>query len=311
MRRAVKLRQLYQTRNFNTINYAHTAQTILAYLLGDYENSLSHASATEPHLGARIGNFFVSAHNFYYSLSLTALYSQSPASVQSEYLEKLQSNQQKMENWGNYCPENFLHRFLLVKSEICRLEHKFCTAIELYDRAITGATNNGFSQEAALGNELGAKFYLDWGKEKVAAGYMQEAYYGYASWGAKAKTDDLEHRYPDLLYPILQQVNPTLNLWETLATVTSNLSIHASTKVNNSSGSSMNNVLDFAAILKASQSLSRTIQLDELLHQLTRIIMQNSGGDHCTLILPDRNGEWQVKAIATTQGKRTLFPNKN
>ena len=45
-------------------------------------------------------------------------------------------------------------------------------AIELYDRAIAGAKENGYIQDEALANELAAKFYLDWGKEKVAASYV-------------------------------------------------------------------------------------------------------------------------------------------
>ncbi len=60
-------------------------------------------------------------------------------------------------------------------------------------------------------------------------------------------------------------------------------------------------MLDFTTILKASQSLSRIIQLDELLHQLTNIILQNSGGDRCALILPDSEGNWQVRTIATPE----------
>jgi signal transduction histidine kinase/PAS domain-containing protein len=58
--------------------------------------------------------------------------------------------------------------------------------------------------------------------------------------------------------------------------------------------------IDFAAILKASQSLSRTIQLDELLQQLTQMVLHNSGGDRCVLMLPDCQGQWQVRAIATS-----------
>ena len=82
--------------------------------------------------------------------------------------------------------------------------------------AIAEATTNGYLQEAALASELAAKFYLDWGKEKVAAGYMQEAYYGYAQWGAKAKIQDLEDRYSHLLIPILYQQRTQLSITETL-----------------------------------------------------------------------------------------------
>ncbi len=131
---------------------------------------------------------------------------------------------------------------------------------------------------------------------------MQEAYYGYARWGAIAKVNDLEQCYPNLLAPILKKAQ-SFNPLETLVTIADPyLSIHPSTQTDpSSSRSSVNSTLDFAAILKASQSLSRTIQLDDLLHQLTQIILQNSGADRCVLILPNATGEWELKAIATPE----------
>jgi PAS domain S-box-containing protein len=57
----------------------------------------------------------------------------------------------------------------------------------------------------------------------------------------------------------------------------------------------------FSTILTASHTLSRTIQLDELLHQLTQVILQHSGADRCALILPNSAGEWIVRAIATPE----------
>ncbi|MEG4346968.1 ATP-binding protein, partial [Microcoleus sp. A003_D6] len=115
------------------------------------------------------------------------------------------------------------------------------------------------------------------------------------------KTDDLETRYPHLLRPILESAAQPLNVLETLTSmVTSNVSLPSSTISSLSSSSiSINNALDFAAILKASQSLAGTIQLNELLHQLTQVILKNSGGDRCALILPNENQVWEVRAIAT------------
>jgi signal transduction histidine kinase len=126
--------------------------------------------------------------------------------------------------------------------------------------------------------------------------------YCYARWGAIAKTDNIEQTYPDLLRHILQKSVQTLNPFETLATITTqNISVDSLTKTSNSTRSSINTVLDFTAILKASQALSSTIQLSDLLHKLTQIILQNSGADHCTLILPNEDKEWHVEAIATPE----------
>ena len=68
-----------------------------------------------------------------------------------------------------------------------------------------------------------------------------------------------------------------------------------------SSSTSINASLDFSAVLQAAQALSSTLKLDELLHQLTQVILKNSGGDYCALILPNQNNVWCVEAIANLE----------
>jgi hypothetical protein len=126
---------------------------------------------------------------------------------QEKVLLKVKANQEKMQNWANYAPVNFLHKFHLVEAEKARILGQKIEAIEYYDKAIVGARDSEYLQEEALANELTARFYLSWGKEKVAASYILEAYYCYARWGATTKVDDLEKRYPQLLKPILQLQN--------------------------------------------------------------------------------------------------------
>lgn len=129
---------------------------------------------------------------------------------------------------------------------------------------------------------------------------MQEAYYCYARWGAKAKTDRLETDYPEFLSPILKQGSPALNALSTSQTIiTPTFSKPTLRTETCSANTHINTALDLTAVLEASQALSSTIQLDELMHQLTQSILQNSGGDRCALILPNQAGEWCVEAIAT------------
>jgi hypothetical protein len=65
-----------------------------------------------------------------------------------------------------------------LETERHRIGQKPAIAADFYERAITGGQKNGYIQEAALANELAAKFYRDWGKDRAAAGYVQSAYYG-------------------------------------------------------------------------------------------------------------------------------------
>ncbi len=202
---------------------------------------------------------------------------------------------------------NHQHKVDLVEAEKYRILGKNYEAGDWYDRAISGAKENAYIQEEALANELAAKFYLDRGKEKIAAGYMQEAYYCYARWGAKAKTDCLdcyarwgakaktdclEKLYPQLLKPILQQQRINFNPLETL----SFRGISASTHTSSSSSSSISEILDFTSILKAAQAISSSLELDTLIASLTQIILENSGAKKAVLILP-QGDTWQVRAI--------------
>ncbi|MEG4852731.1 AAA family ATPase [Microcoleus sp. B5-D4] len=268
----------------------YLAKTILGYLLGDSSQALKNVSLAQEQSGSAFGFMQVIILNFYHSLTLLNLYTEVTVDEQRSYLEQVNVNQEKMNFWAENTPEINRYRSELIEAEKARVLGINWQAIELYDRAIAGAKENGYIQEEALANELAAKFYLDWGKEKVAASYMQEAYYCYARWGALAKVEDLEQRYPQLLHPILNQPQLRFNPLETLATMSH--SSHTST----TSSTSISDALDFASIVQAAQALSSKIQLDELLDTLNQIILKTSGAETCALLLPHQD-EWQIRAI--------------
>ncbi|BDM78925.1 PAS domain S-box protein [Acaryochloris marina] len=197
-------------------------------------------------------------------------------------------------------PENFQHKYQLVLAEQHRLAQNYAEAITCYEAAIQGAKENQYLQDEALANELAAKFFLNWGKDKIAAGFMQEAYYCYARWGAKAKTDALEQHNPDLLQPILQPSLQPINTLDSIAGLAGiNLSIHSSASVH--SNSRINTAFDLTALLKSSQALSEGLNLDELLKRLAPIMLQNSGADRLALLLPEPEGSWLIRATATPE----------
>ncbi|MEG4007225.1 AAA family ATPase [Microcoleus sp. Pol11C1] len=266
------------TNDLSGLNLYWVNRLTVSYLFGEIGQASEDAAQARQSLAAGAGLFheFV----FYFYDSLTALAEYPEATDKTALCDRILANQAKLQHRANHAPMNFQHKYDLVEAERYRVFGQNYEAGDYYDRAISGAKANEYIQEEGLANELAAKFYLAWGKEKVAAGYMQEAYYCYAKWGAKAKVADLEQRYPQLLAPILQQSRSGFSTNETifaLGTLTSTSSATGS--------SSASLALDLAAIFKASQAISSEIELSKLLSSLLSIVIENAGADKCVLTL--------------------------
>ncbi|MEG4345055.1 AAA family ATPase [Microcoleus sp. A003_D6] len=270
--------------------YFYVSKLVLCYLFGQIEQAIAAASALESYLGGATGMSLIPVFHTYDSLTHLANYSQVSQAEQQSILQRVTANQEKIERWADAAPANQLHKFYLVEAEKNRVLSQKTAAIEFYDLAIALAKENAYLQDEALANELAAKFYLDWGKEKVAIAYMTEAYCCYARWGSQAKVTDLEQRYPQLLAPILQQPRSSTSFKETIARGTL-----ASTKTS----SSISEVLDFATLLKASQAISGEIELDKLLTTLLEIVITNAGATKCVLLLKQ---DIDLKLVALVEG---------
>ncbi|MFB2917573.1 ATP-binding protein, partial [Aerosakkonema funiforme] len=272
---------LNQKQDFHGLFHAYLNQGILFYLMGYISQSRDALNCAEKYLDTVTASISIPVFTFYDSLVKFTFYSNGDIPNQSVMLEILGNNKSRMEEWAIKAPNNYQHKYCLLEAEYCRILGKSYQAMEWYDRAISLAKSNGYIQEEALANELAAKFYLGYGKEKIAAGYMQEAYYCYARWGAKAKVADLEQRYPQLLAPILQQNRSVLSIDENTFTLGA-LTLTATATY---SSTSVFNTLDLKAILKASQTISSEIELEKLLSSLLSIIIENAGADKCVLML--------------------------
>nr|WP_083893657.1 AAA family ATPase [Kamptonema formosum] len=283
-----------QKQNFeHGINWYCFLKLQLSYFYGRYTDAVMAAEEAQKTLPANAGFFPIIQYHFYYPLSLAALYQSATLEEKKQYWDTIQQHYQIIQRWAHFCPANFQHRYLLLSAEMANISGQYMPAMEYYDRAIELAKENGYIQEEALANELAAKFYLNWGRKRIAAEYITEAYYGYARWDAKAKVADLEKRYPQLLAPILQQTRSPLSTDETifaLGTVTSISSATSSTRVSDT--------LDLKAILKASQAISSEIELEKLLSSLLRIVIENAGADKCVLMLLRDN------SLRDTKGER-------
>ncbi|MEG4031061.1 MULTISPECIES: PAS domain S-box protein [unclassified Microcoleus] len=255
--------------------YLH--KIILFYLFGEYHQAVQTAILARQHFEEARAIGVLPVFCFYHSLALLSLLLDASNSEKSAWLNSFNTNQEKMQKWASHAPMNYLHKFHLVEAEKARVLGQFFEAEEFYEQAIAGAAENEYIQEEALAYELAAKHYLARGREKIAQTYMKEAHYCYARWGAIAKVKDLETRYPQFFS-------------QSSRAASTSIPITAETISN-----SFHTAFDLAAVMKASQAISREIELKQLLRSLMQTLIENAGAQTGYLIL-ENSGEWSIEA---------------
>ncbi|MBD2042341.1 ATP-binding sensor histidine kinase [Microcoleus sp. FACHB-672] len=279
----------YQDHEFSAIALVYIYKQVLAYSFGNYPAALDYTNQAKQYSMAVSGLILVSIFHFYAALTHLALFPTQPEQAQAGILAQVETHQSILYQAAQKAPMNHLHKWYLVEAERQRVLGHKANALEMYDLAISGAKNNEYVNEEALANELAAKFYLEWGKEKIAQVYLVDAYYGYARWGAKAKVDDLEDRYPQLLVSILQQNRTDPFEAGTISKGTFSISSTHQTLA----GSTSTTVIDLPTVIKASQVLSSEIQIDQLLTTLMQVVVKNAGAQTGVLILNEEGG-WKI-----------------
>lgn len=169
------------------------------YLLGNYRDALLIAEKVK-NCASTIMGFMISAEfNFYQSLAITASYNKLSVKDKRRLMNVLKKNQKQMKKWSDYCPANFLHKYLLIEAEISRVLRNKQKAMDLYDKAIESANENNYIQNEAIACELAARFYIEEGRYRIAAAYLTDALKLFKQWGAYAKVENLKACYPELL----------------------------------------------------------------------------------------------------------------
>ncbi|MBD2454606.1 AAA family ATPase [Nostoc sp. FACHB-87] len=258
-----------QSNERTIIHYVFLNKLILCYLLGDFHQAVENASKAEQYLDGVTGWLNVPLFHFYDSLAQLAIYPSATSEHQKLLLDKVNHHQQKMQTWASYAPMNFQHKYELVEAEKARVLGQYWQATAHYDKAIMQAQEQGYIQEAALANELAAKFYFETGRDKVAQIYLIDAYYGYSNWGAIAKLRDLEVRYPQIVARLSERQTPNSGKNQLINAINQNTS----------------EAFDLATVMKAAQALSGEIVLDKLLAKLMQILLENAGAATGYLIL--------------------------
>jgi predicted ATPase/signal transduction histidine kinase len=276
------LPRLQAANNDQSLFAVYVAKLILAYFFKAYDEAIAAAHLAANYAQSGAGLALSGAYCFYHTLTLLAIYDRTPTAKQEADLQQILSYQQKLQQWAAFAPVNYQHKCDLIAAELAWIEQKPFAAMDYFDRAIQGAKAQKYLQEEAIANERAAEFYLSLNRERIAQAYMTDAYYGYLRWGAIAKAKQLEEQYTSLLTSI----------------ITKDLEATTLTRSSHSSSNRQTNLLDLATVLKASQTLSSEIVLNNLLENLIKIAIENAGAQRGFFITKE-DYQWVIQAEGT------------
>ncbi|HSR37554.1 MAG TPA: adenylate/guanylate cyclase domain-containing protein, partial [Phnomibacter sp.] len=263
--------------------FIHFNKLILSYYFHEYERAASHAAESRKLLEAVLAKFEIPNHHLYEALMLLALYPKA-GTDKGKYLRRIKGNMRKMKTWARNAPENYQHKYDLLKAELLRINGNFNDARLLYDKAIKGAAANDYLHEAALGYELAGRFYMAQESEDLAEYYLKASYTTYREWGAQAKLRQMEQVYPRYV----SGVNRTSG------------NIMESGTVNETTSMLHGSVLDITTVLKAANTISGEVVLSKLLTVLMSIVIENAGAQKGVLALAEGH-ELFVEAMKDIQ----------
>jgi len=261
--------------NNNAMYQFYRTKAMTLYWFSEFESARQITEEAEKYQPLE-SHISVPEHQFYRSLIYTALGKNGNTTERSQYLKIIEKNRELFQLWSKNCPENYLHKYLLIEAELAGIIGKEEKAGFLYDQAIESAQENRFNQNQGIACELAGQFHLSHGRKTVACMYLSEAHRCYIKWGAEAKVKHLELKFRDCLKPDLPK--------ETSLTAS----------------------MDLLAITRATLSISSQIDLEKLMAETMMVIIENAGAEKGFLIQKKDNQQEIRASITSDSGKAKI-----
>lgn len=260
------LDNLLKGNYLSALGVYYKEKTYIHYLYDDYAGALKYLAESDKYITYHTGTPYIVECRVCNFLVLAANLPTMKKREADKARQRLRKEYSQVKSWAKHCPVNFLHLQYLMEAELACLSNRTTEAADLYDSAIQTARQNGFMRDDALANELAAKMFLKQGKESRGAFYLIEAIKVYKTWGADAKVSHMIEKYGHLLKSFDYREKASETTGETL---------------------------DLRSIVSASEAVLREAQLPNLLRQIMKIVIENSGAQKGNILLKSEQG-WRL-----------------
>ena len=266
----LSIEEIESSNNKFPLHFHYIAEMKFHYLLGDYSRAEEALAKAEALAEGSKGAHQSVEHYFYETLIL--INKLHVEGLEEKNVDRVEENLNRFAVWARSCPENFLHRFEVLKGEELRLrQHTDPSAVlKCFDRAVSLAGDQKDYHIAALACELAGRFFKDRQHMVVAEAYIKKAIEKYVEWGATRKAHQLRREYG---YEVEEQ------------------QIRKASVVDDHHQLNTNERLDVETIVKATHLMLSEFKIDSLISKVMQLVMVNSGAQR-GLLMENRDGEW-------------------
>ncbi len=279
-----RIREAISLMNFSVVADIHVAYMQTLFMFGHFQEALEVYLNASKHIDFVQQRYEFAEYNFYAILICSAAFRDNVSTDKN--LNKLAKKHLKnLKTWSELCPDNFEPQYLLAAAEFATMNKKSNLFNQFYEKAILSAESYGFINYKALAGELAGRKQYALGNRIMAETYLKTARKDYHQWGALAKVKNLEQDFKDIFKDSLL------------------------IEQNKKSQHNLVGGMDLSLIIQATQAVKSAKDIDGLVEQLMKVIIQYSGADKGSLLVKNRT-ELIVKAQYTSNGGIETVPEE-
>ncbi len=261
-------KHILEKKDNNLMRFYYVFNIRFLYMFDNYKEALKEIKNSQHLFISQTVTIKGMEYYFYYSLVIASLYNEDLSlDKKNEYIGILKKNKSLLRKMAECCSDNYMHKYLLIKAEVCRILNRHYEAQTAYVEAIEKAHKNDFLLDAAIGNETASKYYLSRNLITDAKGYIKQSRQYYRKLNIGKKIQYLHNKYPNLLFDAF---------------------INDKNSKNISCGHQYDN-FNINKIVKISQMISSEIEADKLLKKVMEYALINSGAQKGFLILKEND----------------------
>ncbi len=292
---SVMVPKLERDKNMMSLFQAHGFAAYLASFFGLTDTVLAKCEKADLLIDEQPVMILHPAYFMIQCVALLKKFKSEPKSThKTKALKKVKQNLGILKRWATSAPMNFRQKYLLVEAELAYFLGDHNQASALFEESIQTAKDNAILGDAAFASERFAEYCFELKRDEQAKKLIQLARFYYQQWGALAKVDHLEFKYPEYF---LSSESAKRSI-----TLTTSLSSTNSSTTTSAGGS----LLDLESVMSASRVISGEIQLERLLAKMMSILAENAGAQKGFILLKDESNdseEWWIQASYLAGGE--------